>query len=312
MHHRTRAAMEMCSIDSVIVRKDPLQSISLKEVNLLEIIEPVGKGNFSDVHKVEVRLFADGNPTTCAARKFRVEEEMQRYLERVEKVCEKLWQPGRKKVEHTNLVGFVGVWFQPTTNLPLLVSEKMDTSLADYLKTGKNREKSTFLSFLRDVACGLEFLHDHAIVHGDLTAYSVFINGVSTDSLVAKIGDLGVCQILSKGVCPSCSSKSYRSPEAHRSNHNPHTADDIYAFAVLVLHTLLQKYPEGRKRFDDPERFSDYYQCLITKCKNHMFVDCIGECLNTDPGKRPQASVIFAALNDDGRASVVTLQGLKV
>ena len=230
----------------------------------------------------------------------------------METVCTTLWQPGRRKVEHPNLVRFVGVWFQPPTELPLLVSEKMDTSLANYLKT--HRKSTLFISFLRDVAYGLEFLHDLRvpIIHGDLTAKSIFISGVSTD-LIAKIGDLGVCEILGKGVCPSCS--SYRSPEAHKSTHDPCAADDIYAFGVMVMHTLLQEYPEEHKRPDDPERFSSYFERLTTVCKNRTIIsECVSECLNTDPSKRPSAYVIFAALDAefDGRASAVTLQGLKV
>ena len=167
----------------------------------------------------------------------------------------------------------------------------MDICLANFLK--RKREQSELLSILRGVFCGLDFLHqilrhEKPLVHGELTANSVFVN---EHSLVAKIGDLGVCEILGEGVCPSPSCSSYKSPESYKSDHVPQVADDLYASGVLIIHTLLQKYPESQRQPNDPERFSAYTDHELLK-KHHA---CIAACLN-GPCERPPAAAILDSL----------------
>ena len=280
-----------------------LESIELKNVIEREI---VGSGSFSTVHEVDVVWEVDQQSTRCVAKQLRIGKDKS-YLKRIESVCTSLWPPGRRRVGHPNIVSFVGVWFKPGATepeLPMLVFEKMDKCLAGFLKT--NTEQCVLLTILNDIASGLEFLHDFKvpIVHGDLTAYSIFIKGHS-DSLVAKIGDLGVCQILDKGVCPSNSCSSYRSPEAcSMRSHVPDKTDDIYACGVLMMHTLLQEYPASRKP-GDPRQFSRY----LDRLKEHPLHPCIVACLNKDPSERPPAKGVLgsveAAVCGDGLAAVM-------
>ena len=267
-----------------------LESIELQNVTVREI---VGSGSFSTVHEVDVVWDQHGGQqsTRCVSKQLRIGKDKS-YLKRIESVCTSLWPPGRRRVEHTNIVSFVGVWFKPG-ELPMLVFEKMDECLAEFLKT--NTEQCVLLTLLNNVACGLEFLHDFnfkvPIVHGDLTAYSIFVKGHS-DSLVAKIGDLGICQILDKGVCPSNSCSSYRSPEAcSMHSHVPDKTDDIYACGVLMMHTFLQEYPESQKP-GDPRQFSRY----IDRLKEHPLHPCIVACLKKDPSERPPAKGVLVSV----------------
>ena len=263
-----------------------LESVELKNVKLREII---GTGVVSTVHEVDVLFPGSSQPTRCAAKRLRVGKDERLHYKRLEKVCMNLWRPGRHKIEHPNLVSFVGVWFSSRAELPQLVYEKMDTCLAKFLKI--DREQSVLLSILRGVFCGLEFLHHFKtpLVHGELTANSIFINECS---LVAKIGDLGVCEILGKGVCPSRSCSSYKSPESYKSDHVPQVADDLYASGVLIIHTLLQKYPESRSQPNDPEQlFSAYTE----QFKEHPLHARIAACLRR-PSERPPAGAILAAV----------------
>ena len=274
--------------------KRSLSHIELEfESHCVTLGKNIGSGSFSTVHEVNVYFDpSSSEPTLCTAKQLLVELNQRFYYKRLESVCKALWKPGQHKVEHPNLVGFGGVWFSsrayPRADLPLLIIyEKMDTCLAKFLKT--DIEQSVLVGILRGVFCGLEYLHHKQVVHGDLTANSIFIN---ENGLVAKIGDLGVCEILGKGVCPSRSTSSYKSPESHKSDHDPQVTDDIYSSGVLMIHTLLQKYPESQSQPDDPERFSAYIEQLKT-CPLHAYIVA---CLKK-PGERPSAGAILTAVD---------------
>ena len=266
----------------------PLERVELKS-NCVTLGEIIGTGTFSTVHEVNVLFPCSSQPTRCAAKRLRVGRDERLHYKRLELVCKTLWQPGRQKVGHPNLVRFEGVWFSSRADLPQLIYEKMDTCLAEFLKT--NREQSALLLILRGVFSGLEFLHhfEKPVVHGDLTANSIFIN---ENGLVAKIGDLGVCEILGKGVCPSRSTSSYKSPESYKSDHVPQVTDDIYSSGVLMIHTLQQEYPESQSQPDDPERFSAY----IEQLKTHPLHAYIVACLKT-PSERPSTADILEAVD---------------
>ena len=88
----------------------------------------------------------DGSQTKVSyvAKEFHHGEEC---FERLKNACVHLQKP---EMKHPNIVGFIGVWYRPGVELPLIVFEKMDSSLADYLQT--STEVFVRMSLLRDVA----------------------------------------------------------------------------------------------------------------------------------------------------------------
>ena len=275
-----------------MVSESSLKSIELDRVFLGDII---GRGSYSTVYNIDVSVDQDDRSQvtlSCVAKELHLEK---KYFERLKNACVVL----QKK--HPNIVGFIGVWFQSRVELPLIVFEKMDSSLADYLQT--NQEVFLRMSLLRDVARGVKFLHDtetiidgKAIVHGEVTAKSVFvcIRKGCHPAAIAKIGDLELCRILGKGVCTSLSCTSYKSPEAWLGSHIPSFTDDIYAIGVLMIHTMLQEYPRYES-LDDPERFSTYLQRLHDQgCALCPYIEA---CLHKNLKHRPPISSICCALD---------------
>ena len=81
-----------------------------------------------------------------------------------------------------------------TLSLPILLIEKLDSSLDDLLETVPNIPLALKRSMLEDVAKGLLYLHQHnpQIIHRDLTAKNVLLS----TSLVAKVTDFGNSRIV--------------------------------------------------------------------------------------------------------------------
>ena len=274
----------------------PLKSVELHRVFLNDAI---GRGSYSTVYNIDVFVDQDDGSQTkvpCVAKELHLEKEC---FERLKNACVVLQKP---EMKHPNIVDFKGVWFRPEVKLPLIVFEKMDSSLADYLQTNTEVLVPTRMSLLRDVARGVEFLHDKktidgkVIVHGEVTAKSVFVctRKDCHPATIAKIGDLEVCGILGRGVCPTLSCSSYRSPEAWLGSHIPSFTDDIYAIGVLMIHTMLQEYPRYES-VDDPERFSTHLKHLHDQgCALCPYIEA---CLHKNPKHRPAISSIFHALD---------------
>ena len=63
-------------------------------------------------------------------------------------------------LHHPNVTQFLGLCFLPGTQLPLLVMERLETSLDDLLENMPNLPLSLKRSILENVASGLLYLHE--------------------------------------------------------------------------------------------------------------------------------------------------------
>ncbi len=146
-------------------------------------------------------------------------------------------------LRHPNITQFLGLCFLPGTQLPLLVMERLETSLDDLLEHMPNLPLSLKRSVLEDVARGLLYLHDRhpPVIHRDLTSKNVLL----TSSLVAKITDMGNSRIVGPGQMARTLSKLpgtavYMPPEAQDDTSRYGPSLDIFSFGHLALYTVTQ------------------------------------------------------------------------
>ncbi len=147
-------------------------------------------------------------------------------------------------LHHPNITQFLGLCFLPGTQLPLLVMERLETSLGDLLEHMPLR-LSLKRSILEDIAHGLLYLHDRCppIIHRDLTSENVLL----TSSLVVKITDVGNSRIVTMRPDQMArmptnypGSLVYMPPESKDDIDCYGTAIDVFAFGHLALYTLTQ------------------------------------------------------------------------
>ena len=143
------------------------------------------------------------------------------------------------------MVQFLGLCFLEGSALPVLVMERLDSSLDELLEDAPGLPLALKRSLLADVARGLLYLHTRnpPVVHRDLSARNVLL----TSSLVAKISDLGNARIvdlrpgqLARTLTHLPGTQSYMPPEAlvEGSRYGPQL--DIFSFGHLALFTLTQ------------------------------------------------------------------------
>ena len=148
-------------------------------------------------------------------------------------------------LRHPNITLFLGVCFLPECSLPVLLMERLDSSLDNLLETVPNIPLTLKRSMLEDVARGLLYLHKHnpQIVHRDLTAKNVLL----TASLVAKITDFGNSRIvnlqpgqLARTLSRLPGTLVYMPPEALATAARYGPSLDVFSFGHLALFTLIQ------------------------------------------------------------------------
>ena len=148
-------------------------------------------------------------------------------------------------LRHPNITQFLGLCFLPGTRLPLLVMERLETSLDDLLEHMPHLPFSLKCSVLEDIARGLLYLHGRSppVIHRDLTSRNVLL----TSSLVAKITDMGNSRIANmkpsqivKTLTKYPGTLVYMPPEAQDDTHQYGTSMDVFSFGHLALYTLTQ------------------------------------------------------------------------
>lgn len=199
----------------------------------------LGRGSYGEVEEVEVASLV------CAGKKIYdalIDSKnlgSQRLMDRYYRECTLL-----SELRHPHIVQFLGLCFLPDTQMPVLVMERLEKNLETFLESMPSVEitLSTKLSILKDVACGLRFLHGRtpAVIHRDLTARNVLLDS----NLTAKIADMGNSRMVDfRPGTPMTAVPGtivYMPPEASDPHNTYNTALDMFSFGHLSLYTAIR------------------------------------------------------------------------
>ena len=226
---------------------------------------------------------------------------------------------------HPNIVQFLGI-YQPSIVRPelVLVMEYLPTTLDECLDTNGQLPEKINYSIYRDVALGLNYLHQRPapIIHCDLTARHVML----TSSLRAKIVDFG-CEILNRhdhehgyDILPG--SFAYMPPEVMLGGPRFDTKVDMFSYGVLMVHTLCAQWPLPTASLrEDPSKpgvripvsEADRHAKYLDQIgRGHPLMDLILQCLSNDPGRRPTAVEVLARVTQQAETAGYSQQEVQV
>ena len=222
------------------------------------------------------------------------------------------------ELHHCNIVQCKGVSLLVDQPLPVLLMERLVSSLHAYLLHPDNSDLSVGrkVSIFRDTASGLDYLHSHtpAIIHRDLTAKNVLLDS----ELRAKIADFGNSRIMD--LDPESSPETltslpgtleYMPPEAQGCKVTYDPSLDVFSFGHLSLFTITQtpvrpllppnyhdSSGELRARSEVKRRvqFVEAAEQLLSE--NQSLVALIKQCLHNQPAQRPHTGELLTRLQE--------------
>lgn len=211
-----------------------------------------------------------------------------------------------KKARHPNILMFIGVGMDPSSNLLLLTELCEENSLKAFLK--KQPGKLSFngkCKVLFDVAKAMLYMHSQwpPVIHRDIKSENIFVTATGT----AKLGDFGISKVTCEDPekeyrTETVGTLQYMAPECmHSSNYS--TASDIYAFGVVGWELFTEEQPhEGKYEFELINSVVNKSDLLnVAKIKAAIpkeLKDLISKCLSYQPNERPSAEQICEVLRD--------------
>jgi mitogen-activated protein kinase kinase kinase 11 len=206
-----------------------------------------------------------------------------------------------QKLHHPNIIRLLGSVCHPNPLTFCMVLEYCESGdLATALL--KPTPRNFFFHVAESVARGMSYLHNRGIIHRDIKAANVLLDGkVSSGEFHVKVTDFGVATDLSLSSDRTAETGTYRwmAPEVIRHESYSQTAD-VYSFSVVLWQLITREEPftgetsiaaaaavalEGRRPPFPPETPVSVEQLIKT-------------CWSDDPDKRIPFEKIVTELHE--------------
>jgi len=154
-----------------------------------------------------------------------------------------------RHIRHPNIVLFHGVCIANSNSHLALVFERVHgTSLKSFIETPSPVPSAMQRHCLvLDVCAALRYLHgsDPQVVHGDVKADNIMVDGTIFAKPRAKMLDFGLSRLVNKSVHRLGGTLLWMAPEAIAGSH-AHTAADVFSFGRLLSFTMSGQMPYPR------------------------------------------------------------------
>ena len=208
------------------------------------------------------------------------------------------------QMKHPNIVRFLGLYYKQDLQLPVLVMEKMEYSLTEYLENHKKGSipEHKVLGILLDVSRGLVYLHeDMMVAHRDLSSNNILLSA----DLSAKIADLGSARVLDRpGGWDTSANLTIRPvkfdfmpPEALLDNPQYTVSVDMFSFGCVIIHLSTHKWPHPipvpkGEFITEIERRKKY---ILEMAGSHL-LPMVEKCLEESSTNRPASADVMSLL----------------
>lgn len=220
------------------------------------------------------------------------------------------------KLRHPYVAQFLGLYRESKSAHPIIVMEKMDSSLAGLLEEEPPKKFPFALKvrLLHHVALGLVYLHGctPVVLHRDLHPKNVLIDRAS---MTAKLADFGVAKVLFSDPTLMLTAQpghpSFMPPEVAEKQQaltesGYHDRIDVFSFGGVVIMMMTHRWPTPKP----PTLITDGAKIALTECQRRetslaeftheqrCLLPLVERCLQDVPQQRPTSAQLAAEINE--------------
>ncbi|XP_051174034.1 LIM domain kinase 1 isoform X2 [Leptopilina boulardi] len=251
--------------------------------------ELLGKGFFGQVYKVTHR---DTNEVMVLKELYRVDEEAQKnFLKEVAVL---------RSLHHNNVLRFIGVLYKDK-KLHLVTEFIAGGTLREKLHDGKHLPWEQRISFAKDIAAGMAYLHSMNIIHRDLNSHNCLVREDKT----VVVADFGLARIMHRHSEVRCSKKErkkrytvvgcpyWMAPEMMKGNKYDEKVD-IFSFGIVVCEIIgrVQADPDYLPRSSDFGLNKHVFKEKFCANCPETFYTIAFLCCDLNPDKRPPFEIM--------------------
>ncbi|KAL0016897.1 hypothetical protein SO802_003966 [Lithocarpus litseifolius] len=200
-----------------------------------------------------------------------------------------------RKIQHKNVVQFIGACTRPPS-LCIVMEYMSGGSIHDFLH--KQKRVFTHLTLIRvaiDVSKGMKYLHHNNIIHRDLKAANLLMDGNG----VVKISDFGIARMQAQSGVMTAETGTYRWMAPEVIEHKPYDHKvDVFSFGVLLWELLTGKLPY--EQLTPLQAAVGVVQKglrpIIPKQTPQKLGELLERCWQQDPSSRPEFAEILEIL----------------
>ena len=163
------------------------------------------------------------------------------FISRFEQECQIL-----RDLKHPNIVRFLEVVQDPSTNKPILLMELMKESLTHFLETSStDLPYHVQVNISHDIALAVAHLHRNGILHRDLSSNNILLNA----GCQAKVTDFGMSKVVAFSPSETCTmtvcpgTLVYMPHEALSPRACYSNMIDCFSIGVLILQIITRNFP---------------------------------------------------------------------
>ncbi|KAJ6492274.1 kinase-like domain-containing protein [Mycena sanguinolenta] len=265
---------------------------------------PVFSGSNSSIYRVNLRR-SNGQDALLAMKQLRVQcddsSETESIMQRLKREVG-IWG----ELKHSNVLPFLGV-YDVGAPLPIFLFPFCEFGhVGNYLRTHPSADRH---QLTHGIAFGLQYLHDHNVVHGDLKMANVLVDNRHAPCIC----DFGISQIVGEAGFTkySTGSTAYLAPELFsildmngRNTQpgplHPTKCSDVYSFACLTLDILTPSPPPAKMgtpfvtRKELAALRPDRAAYPVNSVSHELWL-VLDQCWMVDPYLRPTMEEILAS-----------------
>lgn len=196
------------------------------------------------------------------------------------------------------LVRLFGICFEEPYRLVIELLKR--GSLYNLLRNNRTLDWTLKSSIARDIAIGLDFLHDRDVIHRDIKSLNILLS----EDFSAKLSDYGLAKIKenstsSTSVVQAVGTLPWMAPELLEDEPLYSIYSDIYSYSLVLLEMATHKIPfEGVKSSGSliNKIIKGIAEPIPPKTPLH-FVELINKCRDKLPENRPKMAYIIQLLS---------------